>query len=186
LLPATSSAIILPLLTGPSGGALRDDYTSVGFSFTVGSNDLTVKAVGVWDYLGDGQAPYNIPVTISGVGTFIVPADPTHTLTFDGADGFRYFNVTPFILTAGSSHDMEATYANNGGELWHDSGAVTANAYQASPLITNIVSTFGGGNVASAGQAFSGPELLISVPEPASFATLAALGSLSLLRRKRS
>ncbi len=114
----------------------------------------------------------------------VVPKDPTHTLTFDEPDGFRYVDVTPFTLLAGQTYDVEAFYSPGGGERWYDTGNVTSSTYLGSPLITIGHSTFGGGNLANVGQAFSGPNLLVVVPEPASF-SLACLGCVVLLRRWR-
>jgi hypothetical protein len=185
-----------------SGGSLVTESqnfsnpdVTVGYSFTVGSQPISVGSLGFYDTASDGLATSHMVGVWNTSGTLLasalVPAGTVGTL--DG--GFRFTSLgTQLALAANTKYYVagESTSASS------DSYPINAS-FTTDPSITygNTAWTFNGSNTIPNGFAFpnndpgvSGnpPELPVNfsiVPEPSSIGLLACgLIGLALARRR--
>ena len=90
---------------------------TIGWSFTVGANPITVSQLGLYDSGGNGLAESHQIGLWTGDGSLLlrsttVPAGTSATLS--GA--YRYVPVTPVTLNAGQTYVIGAFYSVNSGD----------------------------------------------------------------------
>ena len=170
-----------------TGGTTKSDFSgSVGYSFTVGAQAVTVTQLGY--YNGPGFLPagashqvaiYN-DATQAQMGTVATITGTATTAAAAGNGQFVYTPVTPFFLAANTTYDISAsnlsTSATTGGNadyLVNATGSTTGSdiTYGTSRFAGNsstVVypsSTFAANNVGNIGGDFQ-----YTVPEPAGLA----------------
>jgi hypothetical protein len=185
-----SNAAVMTALIGPPTGSSFQDNTQyiVGYTFnvTAAMGPTSVTAVGVYDFNHDGLATDH-PITFvdettsTDLSSWMPTVGPLSNPT--GTDDFIYVPLaTAYPLTVGHTYLLEES-AHFEGFFNPDSGHLTTTA---SSFIGGIHAYYNGLNDAGAGG-FVGPNLLIAIPEPASLASMAIIGSgLMVMRRKQS
>jgi hypothetical protein len=179
-------------VASPGGGTLRfgNNFT-LGSSFTVGSNPVSVTSLGVWDSNNDGLT-FAKPVGIwdsanTLVATATIPAGTTGTLVGE----FRYMSITPIVLSANASYTIGAFYASSDSDLLHDHTGGLAPTMSSD--FTNYTARFDNATGFSdptggtSGPAYVGPSFQYTVvPEPSSL-LLGVVGACMLwsCRRRR-
>jgi len=184
------------LLDAGTGGIRTGDGFSLGTTFTVGSTNEFVLALGVWDgangmngSIGDGLQS-SIPVGIfDSSGTLLtsitIPSGTSATLF----NGFRYVPITPLDLIAGQTYTLAAYYSSSDLDILHDQGGSPStssdfNTYLGAFTGSNTVGSLSFPTGHTGGTAYVGPNFQYSaVPEPAT--SLLMLSGFSLLAAKR-
>jgi len=113
--PALAAIEALTVITS-NPRALSNPPFSLGWNFSV-NEDVTLVQLGFYDRLGDGLADAHAIGLWSSGGSLL-----RNVTIFDGtgdasngelaASNFRYRDVTPLLLTAGSTYYLGATYAS--------------------------------------------------------------------------
>jgi hypothetical protein len=164
--------------------------TTNGWSFIVGSQDLELDALGLYDPGADGLADsHNVGIWTSG-GTLL--AEVTIPSGIASAAGYLYESVSPLTLAAGEKYVLGAYYGPQTGNCFATScgdSMLLLGTETFAPGITfdqarQTCCTLGAGSLAfpnvNAGvtQGIFGPNFLVTepdtTPEPSSF-VLAAL-----------
>jgi hypothetical protein len=190
------------LLNAGTGNIRTGDGFSLGTTFTVGSTNEFVLALGVWDApngvngsIGDGLQS-GIPVGLFDSGgnllaSMTIPSGTTATLL----NGFRYVPITPVDLLAGNTYTLAAYYSSSDADNLHDQGGAPSTSSD----FTNYLGAFTGSNTVGSlsfptghtnGTAYVGPNFeYSSVPEPMTslmmLSGLAVLAARTLGRRRR-
>jgi len=197
--PAAAAIEALTVVTHHPGVITNPPFM-LGWNFTV-NQDVELVQLGIYDRLGDGLADAH------GIGLWSSGGSLLRSVTiFDGtgdplngelaASNFRYRDVAPLLLTAGSTYHLGATYAS--GRDAYD--FVTAGAISTISQITAIGGVQQSGGFAFPGRPIAngimifGPNFRIAgettapVPEPASWALmiLGFGGAGAVLRRRRT
>ncbi|MEX0746005.1 MAG: DUF4082 domain-containing protein [Phycisphaeraceae bacterium] len=176
------------LFTDPGGTNWRDHPGAVGLSFTVtGGNDLTVTALGFIDQDEDGLAQDHRVGLWDSSGSLVGEVTVASGIGATLIDGFRYVDLAgPVTLTLGQSYTIGAeTFDGTGADLFRDDGtSATLGAEIGSPAAL-YRETYNRPEYEHPGTGFVAPNMVYApVPEPASL-TLAGLGGLALLVRRR-
>ncbi|HWY52014.1 MAG TPA: PEP-CTERM sorting domain-containing protein [Chthoniobacterales bacterium] len=180
------------LLNAGSGNIRTGDGFSLGTTFTVGSTNEFVFALGVWDgpnggngMIGDGLQS-SIPVGLfDSSGTLLVsitiPSGTSATLL----NGFRYMPIAPIDLLSGDTYTLAAYYSMSDSDVLHDQGGSPTTSSD----FNNYLGAFTGSNMVGSlsfptghtnGTAYVGPNFRYTgVPEPAT--SLLMLSGLSVL-----
>jgi len=180
------------LLDAGTGNIRTGDGFSLGTTFTVGSTNEFVLALGVWDgangmngSVGDGLQS-SIPVGLfDSAGTLLasitIPSGTTATLL----NGFRYVPIAPIDLLAGDTYTLAAYYSSSALDVLHDQGGSPStssdfNSYLGSFTGSNTVGSLSFPTGHTNGTAYVGPNFEYSnVPEPTT--SLLMLSGLSVL-----
>jgi len=166
---------------------------TIGYAFTVGSNNLTVTSLGIWDRNSDGLAQsHDVGLWTTGgslLGSVTVPSGNATTLIGQ----FRYNTLSSSVtLTANTTYKIGAFYAAGGGDAYIE--AVNNSTYD-----TNFSSVGPGWYIQASslqfpdapgsGIGYIGPNAqFTAVPEPSTWAMLLFVGGLTsmvVLRRRR-
>lgn len=114
-----------PFLTSTPIEALRSDFAGcLGFSFTTPASPvLTVTALGRWKVAGNNQS-HTVSLKLAD-GTVVASA--IVDFSAGGTDGaYNYTSITPVALSPSTKYFVVSS-ETNGGDQWHDSGAVTTS-----------------------------------------------------------
>lgn len=102
-----------PVVSSRSGGSTRNESTIwVGFKFTVGASNLTVKQLGRW-IISENSGTHTVHIRNSS-GTVVSTAD----INASGS-GFVYVNVSDYTLSASTVYYL-MSHEDAGGDLWYD------------------------------------------------------------------
>jgi hypothetical protein len=188
--PSLSQGAVLMTEGTAVAVAANANYT-VGTQFTVGTSDLSVTSLGIWDESQDGLAvSHDVGLWNSGgtlLGSVTVPSGTGGSLV----GSFRYIALgLPVTLTAGQSYTLGATYALNSADKYRpNSSTPVFSSDVSSPASRWVTSaTLARPTSTASGFAYVGPNLQYSViPEPTTWALLAAgLMTVMVLRRRRN
>jgi hypothetical protein len=185
------------LIESPGTGAWRTHNNgSVGFNFTVtGTSDLTVTSLGFIDKDTDGLATsHRVGLWLGGstsgtspsatgplLGSVTVASGTASPLI----GGYRYVALTtPVILEAGSTYTIGAETLTNADQFISSGNTADFHAVASNPI--SRYSYFDGFMPRNydAGTGLMAPNMIFSVPEPASLG-LIAMGAVGLLSRRR-
>jgi hypothetical protein len=203
---AVSSALLLASALSVAAATVGGDYlgggtvgtfsSATGFQFTVGSSDITVTGLGLFDYGSDGFADGHTAALFAvsnptvALASVSLGSGTSGTFVAGTVDGSRFESIPALTLTAGTSYYMLADNFSVDqfvyGTVAYDL-AITWNGY-VDGSANSVFSTpsFNGGLPGNLG-----PNLLFTVgstPLPAAFPLFASgLGALGLIgwRRKR-
>jgi hypothetical protein len=197
--PALAAIEALTVTTPHAGGISNPPFT-LGWNFTVDEN-ITLVQLGFYDHNGNGLADaHAIGLWSSGgsllriVTIFDGVGDPSNgELT---ATNFRYRDVDPLLLTAGSTYHLGATYASSR-DLYHFSGP---SAFASIDQINVIGGVQQSGGFAFPGRPIANSTLIVGpnfriagdavapVPEPSAWALMIVGfgGAGVVLRRRRA
>jgi hypothetical protein len=182
-------------LTSPGAAYTSQPYT-LGYLFTLGAN-ASVTKLGIYDWNQDGLETSAMVGLWTDSGTLLASAGVGAGTSGELIGSFRYANIAPVALTAGSSYVV--------GSYMDSSVVGTASSFGTSqggsgffnPLITfaqdrysNFDSAFGFPTITDGfvGGAWTGGNVVFAVvPEPASWAMLIAGFGLTgaVMRRRR-
>jgi hypothetical protein len=195
------AATVIPAITAtaPSfawnafGGAASG--ATVGWSFQVGSSDLSVTDVGLFEGVGTGFVdPHELGIWDNLGNPLLNVTIPTGTVaTLDGS--YRFLSVTPLVLSAGSTYVIGALYPVQSGDnvVFAASGGVSSNLAflesRSTPLSSVPTFAYPNANPGAANGVF-GPNFMYtvntSVPEPSTWLlTITALAGIASSRRFR-
>lgn len=123
--------------------SLRNNYDDyVGFKFTVGASNITVKTVGRWVVSGNSGthdvAIFNTSGTILGMATVNTSGKP--------AGAFAYATLSPSITLSASTDYYIMSFEFVGGDQWYDLGTTTKTT-----VTTTSVASLLGASYVSAG-----------------------------------
>ncbi|MBK1816781.1 DUF4082 domain-containing protein [Luteolibacter yonseiensis] len=184
---AAVTAFSLPTPVSTYSNAGNAQYV-LGYTFTVGSNPLTVTDLGFFDAGGNGLGTAH-PVTIwnSGgtvVGTATVSSGTTGTLE----GGYRYTTVPePITLSANTTYTIGATmYTNMDVSPANQSiaAATAAAGITLGSARSNMTGVFPTGDPNGLGHYLTANFKFNAVPEPG-VALLAGIAAIPFLRRRR-
>ncbi len=205
---AVSSALLLASALSVAAATVGGDYLgggtvstfvgATGFQFTVGSSDITVTGLGLFDYGSDGFADDHTAALFAvsnptvALASVSLGSGTTGTFVAGTVDGSRFESIPALTLTAGTSYYMLADNFS-ADQFVFGTGAV---AYDLAITWIGYVdgsanSVFSTPNFFSGVPGNLGPNLLFTVastPLPAALPLFASgLGALGLLgwRRKR-
>jgi hypothetical protein len=182
------------ILSNPNDthGARTSADLSVGYQFTVGSNNLTVTALGYFDDSGDGlQQSHDVGLyssTGATLGTVTVASGTTDPVV----DDFRYADLgAPITLFANTTYYI-AGETGTAVDIWADSslGATITKSSDANTYIEyyDISSTLDFPSTINNGghdSVYFGPNFEYTVvPEPACLGLL-GVGAMSMLLRRQ-
>jgi hypothetical protein len=124
--PAQSAAISF---TGVTGGFVDGVQRVIGWEFTVGSQDITVDPLGVYDHNQDGlQVAHPVAIydylTKNAVVSGIVSAGSSGSLS----GFFRYVAVTPTLLTANNKYIIAASWGGSADQSVWSPDIITPSA----------------------------------------------------------
>ena len=208
-----SQASVIIIDDGTNQLRNNQNNQAYGYDFTVGSLDLTVTALGVWDDAATdvvSTTPGQTGGTPDGLfGNVTVrlwdhtdTSSPLATVVISGTDGFligefRFKDMaTSVVLNAGGTYQLTAHYASTSDILHHfkDPADFTYSSADVGDFVARyclndnhekFATGYGGGNVTSAtDKAFIGPNLQY-IPEPLSLVFLSLGGVAVLIRKKR-
>ena len=178
-----------PVVTDTSGSA---DNTMYGYNFVVGSKDLSVSALGLWDDKSDGfSSAHDVRLwyfdTSTGdvlLGTVTIPAGQSVALQ----NGFEYVELAvPVILGANKYYNIGVTGFGSSGDAFHNT--VVGVGPTLSPDIASADSYYlttldGWPLVSVGGSPYVGPNFRYqTVPEPRTTALLWAFLVAVMARR---
>jgi len=167
---------------------------TVGWSFSIGSQDVQVTALGIYDDLADGLADAHAVGIWTNGGTLLaevtVPSGTTATLV----GSYRYTPITPVTLAAGQTFVVGAYFPPcgsscgdsflNGGKEIFDARITFLQSQNSAPQSGTGSLAFPSGNLGIPPQGMFGPNLLFVAPAPCdstqqSFTTNSAAGTTS-------
>jgi hypothetical protein len=172
-----------------TGEALGNPPYTLGWEFTVNA-PVTIDGLGVFDDNLDGLAESHDVGLWNGAGSLLASATVAAGTTDPLIDNFRYADVAPLTLQAGT-YFIGATWlsGDDPNVFTGDPGTVTtvpqisydAAAYASGGVLADPTS------IVTAAQGYFGPNLLISsVPEPATWAMMViGFGGLGAALRSR-
>ncbi|MGO8837391.1 MAG: DUF4082 domain-containing protein [Limisphaerales bacterium] len=178
--------------SGWSGGYFAPASTTRGDSFTVGSQSLTINALGVWG--GYGFAGTHEVGLWTSTGTLLDSLSVSASTANIVTNGFYYIYIAPITLSANTTYVMGAYYGSGNTDDIYSDGVHPASDFYSqvtfgdeynlsgSSLEFPTVNQGSSANYIGANAAYFG-----AVPEPSTLA-VAGLGGLSLLlfRRRKS
>ena len=206
---ATSLAHASLVTRNANGAGTRTRDSVIGYQFTVGGTAAQINALGVYDHNSDGLLDaHDVGIWDSSnvlLRSVSVPSGTSATLL----DDFRYADVAPLTLSAGTTYVIGALFFNSEGGLegsgnpavddpfidgdprpWDDVAGITTLQSRFNDSGTLVQPTVNGGNPigrwAGANATFIAPPS--AAPEPSTL-VLAALGMLSVCatgRRRRT
>jgi hypothetical protein len=179
-----------PVFSLSSPTDYRNDSWSFGQIFTVGSQNITVTALGAYDAGGNGFVSVGgIPVGIFRESDDALLASVNVGSGDPLAGNFRYASISPLLLLSGVSYRVVAV---NLDDLYNVGSGFTVD-----PAITSIGYGYCNTTSLTSCDGFTGSDIVWmanfdatggggQVPEPATFVLSAAgLGALALIRRLR-
>jgi hypothetical protein len=190
LVAEQAMAVPIALYTAGGGTDRTGQNFSLGSTFTVGSKNAIVSALGVYDATGTALA-FSTPVEIWDSSGTPVASATVNSGTTD-TNHFSYASISPVTLTAGQTYTIAAFYStsNTAHLLDHDGSPGTStnfNSYGA--RYSNTTGSLNWTTVTTTGTAYIGPNLLFTVPEPATLSLVSGgllllVGGLSLKQRR--
>ena len=178
----TSASVLLEI--GSNGTSTIDpDGNTFGWSFSVGSQNITIAAVGIWDKDGDGLISDHPVGLWDSVGTLMGSATIKNGVASVLVSGFRYENLpSPVTLISGSTYYLGALYPTSGNEPVQYSGTYTYNSvitYDTSRYSLADTLSFPSQNFSLSG--IVGPNAMTTaVPEPIGISSVVGLGLIGL------
>ena len=173
------------LLDITSNGTITSDPNgnTFGWSFSVGSQNVSIAAIGIWDKDGDGLSNEHAVGLWTSGGTLMGSATIKSGLASVLIGGFRYENLpSPVTLLSGSTYYLGALYPTSGDELVQFSGTYTYDSlitYDTSRYSTADSLSFPSQNFTLAGVV--GPNAMTTVvPEPQGIYSVVCIGLLGL------
>ena len=91
---------------------------NLGWSFTVGSNSLTLSALGLYDAGGDGFAESHPIGPWTSTGILVASTHVSFGTVAPLIDGYRYGSITPSLLNAGQTYVIGAWYQQNSADAY--------------------------------------------------------------------
>jgi hypothetical protein len=179
----------------PGGVAAAAGYTTFGWSFWVSSR-TRVTSLSVWDYQGDGfyneASGVNDGTEDVGIwtdtGTLVGFATVSSTDTLS-ADGFRSVDVPDFYLEPGMAYVVGATtdyYAYGGTGNWDVNYMANAVGGLGESGLACPDSSVSASGISFIGGNFSTTTVPTPTASIAGFASLAGLGGVGLIKRRRA
>jgi hypothetical protein len=178
-------------MTDPGAGYVSSpifgiEVATYGYQFTIGPQDLSVTAFGVWDSSAGGLATNHQVGLWDASGTLLESATtPAGTLSTDGS--FCYQSLPePVILSADATYTIGATYVSRDPDgLQIDDVASPIFSTDIGPVASRyILSQFAFPTDSVGGAPYVGPNFQYTVvPEP-SLSRLLVLGIAALLSRR--
>ena len=106
---AVAEALAFTYRAADADSGLTDNSNAdvTSFQFTVGSNPISVSAIGFWDENGDGlDATHDVGIYRQSDRVNLVTAIVPSGVAAPLEDQFRYVSIAPTILDAGESYQV--------------------------------------------------------------------------------
>jgi len=192
LLSGTALAADVPAFDFDGAPTSLDSALSLGFSFTA-TAAATVTALGYYDDGGDGFATAHEVGIFDSNGNLLASADLSAGASDRLIGQFRYAGITPLTLAAGQNYVIAAT-THGSADPWaygnaYPADATVSNFHTTAPIAITANSALflyqDDNNLRNPTEHYSnytfyaGPNFLLGVPEPTSWALM--LGGFGLM-----
>jgi len=181
-IPRAVSSVLLDI---NSNGTMTSDPggNTFGWSFSVGSQSITIGALGIWDKDSDGLSGSHQVGLWNSLGVLIDSATIKSGTDSVLYQGFRYETLSsPVILNAGATFYLGALYPTSGDEMVQFNGSYTfdsAITYSGTRFSTADTLSFPD-QINSSVNGFFGPNAqTTAVPEPQEAYAIVCIGLLS-------